>query len=144
MATGGDTTALFVEARGSGLLRRLRHKAGEFLSLMRECLHLPARKLALNVEDLFEVFCVNETLCELKVRLEVGFGIPHGLLVDLAGAVRDYVGRLGDDVMGLASRLEEAVVRFAGLVDGRLSSEELNRLSISSCYPSRCHESKSQ
>ena len=54
-AMGGDTTALFVEARGSGLLRRLRHKAGEFLSLMRECFHLLARKLALNVEGLFEV-----------------------------------------------------------------------------------------
>ena len=104
-------------ARGSGLLRRLRHKPGELLSLMRECFHLLARELALNVEGLFEVFCVNETLRKLEVRLEVGFGVLHGLLVDLTGAAREYVGGLCDDVMGLTSSFEEAIVCFASLID---------------------------
>ena len=52
---------------------------------MRESLHLLARKLILDIKRLFDVFRVNEALCELEVRLKVGFGVLHSFLVDFAG-----------------------------------------------------------
>jgi len=60
---------------------------------------------------------MNKALSELEISLKVGLGVLHGLLVDLAGASSDHVGRLGDDIVSLAGSFEEAVVSFTGLFD---------------------------
>src|SRR5208337_3041849 len=100
-----------------GLLRGLGKQARDLLSLLSEGLHLLAGKLALDVESLFEVFRMNKALSELEISLKVGLCVLHGLLVNLAGASSDHVGRLGDDFVSLTGSLEEAVVSFTGLFD---------------------------
>src|SRR5262249_27308301 len=100
-----------------GLLRRLSDEAGELLSLLSAGFHLLAGELALDVEGLFEILCVDKALSELEIRLEVSLRIFHGLLVDLFRAGRDHVGRFRNNLMSLAGGFEEAVVSFTGLLD---------------------------
>ena len=100
-----------------GLLSGLGDKPGKLLGLLREGLHLLARELALNIERLFQVFRMNEALSELEICLEVGFGVLHGLLVNLTSAGRDNIGGFGHDFLSLAGGLDEAVISFVGLLD---------------------------
>jgi len=109
-----------------GLLSGLGDEARKLLRLMREGFHLLTGELALDVESFLQVLRMNEALSKLEIGLKVGFGVLNRLLVDLAGAGGNHVGRFGDRILSLARSLDKAIVRLAGLIDA-LAGEVADR-----------------